>query len=179
MNPGIVTSIIVGGLLMTSMLALSSRITQNSGNTTLDLVAKSNVTTVADIIQSDIRRAGFGVAGVPIVTMNDSTLTIQTTFNTDSTLTITWQYFGNTPVPATEHPDDRLLRRTVNGVVTDIPMVVTDFSFQYVDAVGAVTAVPANVRRIRVRITCGSPVPYGDYYGISHWEGTISPRALN
>lgn len=178
MNPGIVTSLIVGGMLMASMLALSARLSQNAGNTSLDLVAKTNVQTVSDIVQADVRRIGFGVAGVPILVMNDSTLSFRSTYNTDSTLTVTWQFLGSQPVAGTEHPDDRILRRTVDGVVTDIPMVVTGFELAYFDAAGAATAVPADVRTIRIRITTGSPVEYADYYGISHWEGTISPRAL-
>ncbi len=178
MNLGLITSFIVGGMLLLSMVALSSRISQNSGNTTLDFVAKSNVSTVSEILQADMRRLGFGVSGTAITSMSATQITFQSTFNTDSTVTITWAYFPTDSVMTTENPDDRPLRRTVNGVVTDIPMVVTNFTLAYTDAAGNATATPANVRNIRVSITCESAFSYGDYYGLGYWEGIITPRAI-
>lgn len=178
MNLGLITSFIVGGMLLLSMVALSSRISQNSGNTTLDFVAKSNVSTVSEMLQSDLRRIGFGVSGTAITSMSATQITFRTTFNTDSTLTITWQYFPTDSVTTTENPNDRPLHRIVNGVTTDIPMVVTGFTLAYTDAAGSETAIPANVKNIRVSLTCASAFQYGDYYGLGYWEGIISPRAI-
>lgn len=178
MNMGLLTSFIVGGMLLLAMLALSNSVSQNAANTTLDLIAKSNVSTITEIVQNDFRRIGFGVAGTAITAMNANSITFQSTFNTASVVTVRWEYDTADSIMATENPNDRPLRRTVDGVVTDISLVVTDFELIYFDAAGAVTAVPADVRSIRVRVTCGSADAYADYYGLGHWEGVITPRAL-
>lgn len=179
MNMGLMTSFVIGGMMLLAMVALSSRISENAGNTTLDLMAKSNVSTITEIVQNDFRRIGFGVTGAAITSMSANDITFQTTFNTDSTLTIRWFYDLTDSVVASENPDDRPLYRIINGSVSDISLVVTDFNLTYLDASGAVTAVPANVRSIRVRVTCASPVGYDNYFGVGHWEGVITPRALN
>ncbi len=178
MNMGLITSFIVGGMLLLSMLALSSTVSQNAANTTLNLIAKSNVSTITEIVQNDFRRIGFGVSGTAITAMNANSITFQSTFNTASVSTVRWMFDVTGSVMTTQNPNDRPLRRTVNGAVSDISLVVTDFTLTYFDAAGNVTAVPANVRSIRVRITCGSADAYADYYGIGHWEGVITPRAL-
>jgi hypothetical protein len=157
---------------------LSSRISENAGNTTLDLMAKSNVSTITEIVQNDFRRIGFGVAGTAISAMSANDITFQTTFNTDSTLTVRWHYDLADSVVESDNPDDRPLYRIVNGVSSDISLVITDFNMTFLDATGTVTAVPANVRSIRVRITCASPVGYDGYFGLGYWEGVITPRAL-
>lgn len=178
MNMGLITSFVIGGMMLLAMVALSSRISENAGNTSLDLMAKSNVSTITEIVQNDFRRIGFGVAGTAISSMSATDITFQTTFNTDSTLTIRWHYDTNDSVDATENPDDHPLYRIIDGVVTDISLVVTDFSMTYLDADGDETAVPADVRSIRVSVRCASPVAYGDYFGLGYWEGVITPRAL-
>lgn len=178
MNMGLITSFVVGGMMLLAMVALSSRISENAGNTSLDLMAKSNVSTITEIVQNDFRRIGFGISGTAITAMSANDITFTSTFNTDSVLTVRWQYDLADSVTATDHPNDRPLYRVINGEVSDISLVITDFNLTYLDADGAETAVPANVRSIRIRITCGSPVAYGDYFGLGHWEGVITPRAI-
>jgi hypothetical protein len=178
MNMGLITSFVIGGMMLLAMVALSSRISENAGNTSLDLMAKSNVSTITEIVQNDFRRIGFGVAGTAISAMSANDITFQTTFNTDSTLTIRWHYDLADSVVESDNPDDRPLYRIVNGESSDISLVITDFNMTFLDATGTVTAVPANVRSIRVRITCASPVGYDGYFGLGYWEGVITPRAL-
>lgn len=178
MNMGLITSFVIGGMMLLAMVALSSRISENAGNTTLDLMAKSNVSTITEIIQNDFRRIGFGIPGTAITAMSANDITFQTTFNTDSTLTIRWHYDITDSVTATDNPDDRPLYRIIDGDVTDISLVITDFNLTYLDADGDVTAVPANVRSIRVRVACASPVGYDGYFGLGYWEGVITPRSL-
>jgi hypothetical protein len=178
MNMGLITSFVIGGMMLLAMVALSSRITENAGNTSLDLMAKSNVSTITEIIQNDFRRIGFGVPGTAITAMSGNDITFQTTFNTDSTLTIRWHYDLTDSVTATDNPDDRPLYRIIDGEVSDISLVITDFNLTYLDADGDETAVPADVRSIRVRVTCASPVGYDGYFGLGYWEGVITPRSL-
>lgn len=178
MNIGLITSFVIGGMMLLAMLTLSSRISENAGNTTLDLMAKSNVSTITEIVQNDFRRIGFGVPGTAITAMSATDITFQSTFNSDSTLIIRWQYDTNLSVAGTDNPDDHPMFRIVDGESSDISLVITDFNMTYLDASGNVTAVPANVRSIRVSITCASPVAYNEYFGLGHWEGVITPRAL-
>lgn len=179
MNMGLITSFVVGGMMLLAMVALSSRISENAGNTSLDLMAKSNVSTITEIVQADFRRIGFGVPGTAITDMDSTSITFQSTFNTDSTITVRWHYDVTDSVPNTDNPDDHPLYRIIDGESSDISLVITDFNLTYLDADGDETAVPADVRSIRVRITCASPVDYAGYFGIGYWEGVITPRALN
>lgn len=178
MNMGLITSFVIGGMMLLAMVALSSRISENAGNTTLDLMAKSNVSTITEIIQNDFRRIGFGVAGTSISAMDSTSITFQSTFNTDSTLTIRWHYDITDSVPTTDNPDDHPLYRIIDGETTDISLVITEFNLTYLNADGDETAVPADVRSIRVKVTCASPVGYDGYFGLGYWEGVITPRSL-
>ncbi len=60
MNTGILTSFIVGGLLLLSMIHLNNQALQNSTNVTLDLHNKGQVETIRKIIKQDFNSIGFG-----------------------------------------------------------------------------------------------------------------------
>ncbi len=178
MNLGIITSFIVGGLLMVALITVNMRVGENAANTTMDLAAKDRVSVVAEIIESDLRRIGFGVPSPAITAMTANSITFRSTFNTDSTLTVGWAWNLSAVVDASANPDDRRLQRTVNGTTTDMGAGVTAFSLEFLDASFAVTAVPADVRHIRVSLTCESAEGYDGRFGTAHWSGLITPRAL-
>ena len=163
---------------MLTVLALSIRISQHTGMNTLNLVAKTNLDSVSDIIEFDLRKVGHGAGANPIIAMSDIRLSFRTTFNTGVTSEVVWHYDTTRTSTVPNNPNTRPLFRIIDGDTTDVGLGVTMFNLSYLDATGAVTADPALVRRIRVQLMCESPAPFGDDFGRAFWESIIVPRGL-
>lgn len=179
MNISIVTSSIIGALLLLSLLAWNYRVNQNTGMVTLSQITKQRVEAIGDILNSDIRNIRLSNPSIPLITEADSNrITFTTAINDTTIQSITWQFDQSTPVTSTLNPNDFSLSRTVSGVQTVINFGVTRFHLTFFDAAGSQTSTLANIRRIRAEILTESDAPYGNEYARSYWQTDITPRAL-
>lgn len=60
MNTGIITSFVIGGILLLAILQFQTRIAKNSTEITLDVTSKNQIETLRRIISHDFNRIGFG-----------------------------------------------------------------------------------------------------------------------
>ena len=193
MNVGVVTSFAVGGLLLITMLTLNNRVYQSSQETTLNMMAKNNLNTAAQLITNDFQRIGHNYwGGSPAVVSADSNRIqfrgdVNEGDNFTSTMNI-WNWDTGDPVTSTSNPNDFYLKRTGpvdknNMGVIEIPVV----HFEVIPYDGNNNAFPALtqlIRRVEVEVICESPEPSGTlangdpYYMRVVWKKTFYPDNL-
>lgn len=189
MNFGIMTSFIVGGLLLLSVMTLNARVMQNSGETTLNLLARQHVTQVNDMIHADFRRMAFDVpqAVDAILVAEDHRLKFRgDLYDGDGSgyNTIEWIYDTSADVSSTTNPDDHVLTRIVDGSSTTLPTVTTTFKFTYYNGSGTQLSTPVSagqldtIRKIKVEVVCESAETYEQLYQKSYWLKTFMPTNL-
>jgi hypothetical protein len=197
MNVGIVTSFIVGGLLLLSILTLNVRMSEFANNSTVDMIAKNRVETISELISNDLKKIGQDLPGSvkPFVTMDSDRIKFRAdTFFGDNRpfSMITWDFKTNQGYSKSKNPNDFLLSRDDNipgnpGNNKD-EFPVTFFKISYLDKNGdPVLGLPANqslISRIHVEIICESEEPVGtdsngnDIYSSVMWSKTFYPENL-
>ncbi len=179
MNIGIVTSFIIGGLLLLSILQLNTRVLENSSQSTLNLMAKNNVETVSEILSHDLRKVGYGTSGGAISTANTQRFAFVADIDNDGAIdNLIWEYDTTAAIAETENPHDHPLYRIVNSDTSVLKTATTSFTFTYYDSLDAVTTTPGDVRHLKIEVACESPAPYGNDYPESTWERRFSPVNL-
>ncbi|MCH8494624.1 MAG: hypothetical protein LAT57_03210 [Balneolales bacterium] len=178
MNVGLVTGFVIGGMLLLSLMVLNNRIAQNSGQTALTQMTKETMTTVSEMVSTDIRRIGQGIAAAPITHASENRIVFLSAVDGINPATVEWLYDPNEELPGSQNPNDRMLYRIVNNDTTRIPLGVTQFNFTYFDEDHAITAVLDQIRRIRVEVMVESQAGYGNEFSRSFWESEITPRAI-
>ncbi len=182
MNTGIITSFIIGGLLMISIVALNERVTMDSNQTAINQIVKNRIDNVSQVIDNDFREMGYGVNGTIITYASPEEVSFQEDLNNDGIIhNVTWLYDVSQGVSQTVNPNDHPLYRIVDGVKHMVSASVTSFSLSYIMKNGDQTASPGNfneVRKIKVNMVCESPEPYNNIYQGAAWQKTFVPANL-
>lgn len=197
MNLGLVTSFIVGGVIMISILAMNMSVSQSSVELTLNQMNKVKLNDVAEIISHDIPKIGYNRKELTPVLIEEADSNIIVFYsNIDNSLDesverITWQ-LTDQEVASTDNPNDFRLMREVDGVQNFIDLGVTRFRLSYYSTAGGDTpmALPVtgsdlnDIKQIRVEVMVESAMPMnhnvqstGDYLK-SAWEKRFSPINL-
>jgi hypothetical protein len=160
----------------------------NSMQTTLQVVAKNRAQTISQTLTADFKRMGYGVAGSQvtdvITTLEDSTkISFEADLDNDGTPeSITWHYQVNTKYTASANPDDYVLTRTVGSETYTYPAV--SFKFTFYDSGYNPTSTIADVSRIGVEVVCESSEAIStgngqEQYGRAFWQRTIIPPSIH
>lgn len=147
MSPGLITSFVIGGMLMLSIIMMNLRISGSSQELTLTLITREHVSNVADMLNDDIPNMGYDVDGPsnPIVTIAEDEKiqfyrNVYNDIDRDPEL-ITWELLDE-EVSGTENSGHRVLVRieqdAATGVEkkTEIRTGVTVFRLRYLDRHG-------------------------------------------
>lgn len=186
MNTGILTSFIVGGLLLISMIHLNNQALQNSTNVTLDLHNKTQIETIRKIIKQDFSRIGFG-KNSKIKSFNPPHfINFSADVSGNGTSEVIWHFKESVQVKKTSNPNDRILQR--NGPVDKTggskptKFRVVDFSITgYSDIEGKnETTDKEQIKSLRINIVYESPenTSTSDDYSKTVWQKLIVPNNL-
>lgn len=206
MNIGLITSYIVAGIILISLLMMNMRVSNSSAEITLSHITRDKALAITDLLYYDIPNMGYDRLGKTpqIITEADSNK-IQfyrkiDRFTSGDPELITWELTDD-PIPETSNPNDRVLLRKVlsGGVeeVTEIRQGVTKFRLWYFDEHGLST-LPSDgqfmptpitgserdsVRQIYVALELQSAEPLRinantQRYIRSAWEKRFSPNNL-
>lgn len=197
MNVGIVTSFIVGGLLIISILTLNVQMSKFGNTSTMDIVTKGKMETLTTLLSNDFKKIGQDLPGnvKPFVTLRSDRVKFRadTYFDDNRPFSmITWDYKTNKGYSDSSNPNDYLLTRDDNipgeGGNSTQEFAVTFFEIAYLDQNGdPVTGLPANqglIRKILVKIVCESeePITYKkngeEVYSRVMWSKTFYPENL-
>jgi hypothetical protein len=197
MNTAYITSFVIGGMVLLSILTLNFSISQNSTELALQRNMKQHVNTVADMVSHDFAKIGYNWMGKisnPIQSADSNKIVFMSNIDNDSSNDaekVTWT-FGNSSLSSTSNPNDYVLTRLiVQGSTTisntDITLGVTKFNLKYYDTVGSTTPMPTpvanpeDIRQIEIEVvlqskdkfktTSGSP----GRYITSTWHKRFSP----
>lgn len=141
MNLGLVTSFVIGGILLVSILMMNINLSISSQEMTLTQMTGQHTKAIADMVTHDIPKIGYNRSSKtnPKFNVADSNkITFYSNIDNSadgSVEEITW-VLTTTPVSATSNPNDYVLKRIQDGVSTDITLGVTQFTINYYDQYG-------------------------------------------
>ncbi|MDX1639912.1 MAG: hypothetical protein R3281_18270 [Balneolaceae bacterium] len=197
MNIGLISSYVIGGIVLIGILTLSTTLSTNTSELTLSQIKKEELNTINDLISYDLPKIGYNRTSLTdtlIVKADSSQLWFKSNIDNsadESVETVKW-IVSTDPVSSTANPDDFKVERWVDGNKTTIASGVTGFTFQYFDAHGASTpmAVPVtgtdieNIKQIEIEVILQSsekikytPGTDGRYLS-SSWRKRFSPVNL-
>jgi hypothetical protein len=191
MNLGLVTSFIIAGLLMMTIVTLNMRMGQHSADITLHTMSQTYVSTISDIIQYDFTKVGYNVDGPisnPILIADETEIQFLSNLDNDGTIrTVTWQ-LSTTQLTGSNNPRHRNLKRIVDGDETDISLGVSRFQiFYYLSGQPDPLAFPISaadreeINRIEVILEVEPREGTGrnNQYTTSSWRKIFTPPNLN
>lgn len=195
MNIGVVTSFVVGGILLLAILAMNINISRSSTGLTMRQITQQNVNTVSDVINYDFPKIGFNQWS-PIANSITTAKSNQIIFKSNidnssdgSEETIEWFFDTSAPVTSGTNPDDYILYRIKDGTPTALSIGVTRFELSYFDGNRDLLATPVSnpedIRHIKINLVVsskeklGDPGPGDGDYLKSPWERTFTPKNLS
>lgn len=179
MNAGIVTSSVVGGILLLAILSLSVRFSKQASESTFSDMTKEKVSAVSEMITYDFKKVGYGASSTKISTADSTHFVFKADIDNDgSEDQVSWQW-TTTDVTSSDNPNDRLLVRTVTSGgspnTTNIKPGITHFEVNYYDEDHQPTNVPSEIRQIEVELEVQSAEPVGNKYLKSNWSRLYVP----
>lgn len=174
----ILCSFVIGALLMLNVHRMNADLVERSSKGGNEYIAQSNATVLAEILNNDLQRVGYGATGTKITLADSTRLTFRADMDRNGTPDSVRYVFGGY-VPRTTNPRDRLLNRLVNAEAPDsMSLGVTDFKFTYYDSAGAATTTPSVIKGIQADITVESTAPYDTSYAKSFVRVKVWPKNL-
>lgn len=195
MNAGIVTSFVIGGILILAILAMNLNVSRSSSGLTMRQITQENVETVSDFLNYDFPKIGYEIESVipdAITTAENNRIIFKSNIdNSGAQETVEWFFDTSSPVTNGDNPDDYILKRIVDGTVTDLAVGVTKFKLTYLDSDRNVITAPISsqsdrnsIRHIKINLIVSSKEKLGDIgpgdgeYLHSPWERTFTPKNL-
>lgn len=175
---------VIAGLIMVGIANINIYSSQVQFKSDSSLTLQRNAKTLADIIDNDMRKIGFGYTGTSIIDAEEKKLEFYADIDSNGTVDrVTYLLSDSTAVPQTENPSDKILYRVVNGDTSKGPSLgITDLKFTYKDAHGNVTAAADSIRFIKTEIWVETPskvIVNGEpKFLFTYWELTVNPRNI-
>lgn len=176
MNLSLISSFIIGAILLLSLLKVNMNLAENSMDSMNDHIAKVNMNSVAKVINHDFRKIGYGIPTTSLQEAMATKISFEGDLDDDGVVDqVSWEYDAAQEVTETTNPNDYILTRTVNGTSTPIKFGVVKFRLTYYDAQNQVTSILDDIRRIEIQMLCESASPIDGKYMKAGWEKKFIP----
>lgn len=179
----IIGSIIIGGILMVITWRLSDAATEKTYNYSGELSLQQNLTTVAQILETDFRKIGFcsDYNNFPdpskaIVYGDASSITFLADIDLNAQMDSIRYYLGPvSELSATPNPRDRLLYRVVNHEPpASSNLGVTQFRLVYFDVLGDTLTPPITtpgiISSLEINLAVENVAAYDTAYTGAFWR---------
>ena len=179
----IIGSTIIGGILMMNLFQINNSAVENSYTGTGELIAQTNLATIVQILEFDVRKIGYCAdwEQIPIPTQAiisaDSTgIEYLTDVDSDGIVDTMHYYLGPTSeLLSTPNPRDRILYRVVNSEVpVGVNLGVTQFNLTFFDVIGNPISfpitVPGEIYTMQIDITVEDVAAYDEKYSTAFWR---------
>ena len=197
----IIGSITVGGIVLLMLLVFNGSVMESAGIQTFKTTVQGNLTSVTDIIETDLRKMGYRLAAAgdsAIVYADTNRIKFKGDFDNNGTVDTLQYYIDTVKGSITPNPRDRVLHRVLNNQSPQAMYLgMIGFKLQYFDASDSllkVTPIPApgKIKSLKLAITIESTDRFLDnrkggqmnnvfndttYAGV-YWERTFKPRNL-
>ncbi len=171
----------VTGLLMLSVISLNDDLVMAQHSSVVQHSLQSRSADLQRLLLRDLRMAGHGAApGTGIIRAFPTLLELRGDFLRDGAQhTVRYALGDTTSASMTEHPQDRILWRSIDGGEPQAyAFGLVDLQFTYLDSNGTAASDSCDVRRVLYQYTLESSAPYGDDSPSIYVSGGISPRNL-
>jgi hypothetical protein len=186
MNISLVTSFVVGGLLLLSMLTLNNMVMLESSKSTIDMSNKVYVDNLREIITNDLNRIGYG-NNAKINSISDEKIVFTADVFGNGLQEITWEFKDDSEVLSTTNQNDYILLRKgpidASNSIEEIEYRVVDFKITaFKDKEGKMqTYDKSEVKSVKIELIYESPEPLGrgsgTYYR-SVWRKHFVPNNI-
>lgn len=206
MNAGLLTSYIVAGILIISIISMNNSVTNSSSEISFSQTTREKLSSISETFANDIQKIGFNrTAKTETILQVANNHKIKFHSNIDNSTdnsveVVTWE-FTTSEVTSTSNPNDYVLMRTVvdkgTGSIeeeTPIELGVTEFNIAYYNNYGAPisdslstpldSGTRDQVKQFYIKLKLESPQkiyngPHGEgRYISSVWEKRFSPPNL-
>ncbi len=173
-----VGSMVTGGVIFVMMMGYYINVSATGVTQVFNTTTQEDMTSITEIIEYDMRKAGYGITDSIAFTAADSNrFAIRGDFNNDGTPDTVTYWLSNTQMPGTSNPIARTLyRRAGNQTKTLTTNPVTKFNAWYYDAAGSPTTNPVNVRFARIALQVECKIQNGELPVAVYWERVIKPQ---
>lgn len=153
----IISSSIIGGLLLLSALRMNESARSNTFQAQSSLTVQQNMTSVVENLEWDFRLVGYSrdstIDASSFVLAGDSDMIkFQEDVDDDGRMdTVSWS-LGRSPIPGCPNPRVRMLQRSVrmgdgHDYTSNSNMGLTEFKFTFFDALNDTIATPFNTEK--------------------------------
>jgi hypothetical protein len=178
----IIGAAVIVGIIMLAIFGLNVNLSQANYNKLFTLTTQMNTVTLAEIMEFDMVKIGYHVPNaksVAVLAAKSDSIVFQADLNNTGTINTVKYYLGPTSALSyTKNPNDRVIYRVQDGVVSPMYVGLTSLSITYYNSDGNVTTRPDSVRSMFVQFTIQSPSPVDTSYSTAFWEKRISPKNL-
>ncbi|TVR27615.1 MAG: hypothetical protein EA390_13625 [Balneolaceae bacterium] len=193
MNLGLVTSFIIAGLLMITIVTLNTRTGQHSADITLHTMSQGHVSVISDIIQHDFNKIGYNYTGPiqdAIEVADEKEIRFSSNLTDDpsgTTQTVIWR-LSEDQMQNSSNPRHRTLTRIVDGEENEITLGVSKFELFYYTGDSEVPLTfpispdrREDISRIKVILEVQPKEGTGrnNNYTTSTWRKVFTPPNLN
>lgn len=173
-------STIIGGLII-SML-INFNIFQNNTRFLSDseLQLQQNAKTLAEMLNYDLRKIGFGVDSTAIALADSEKISFYSDIDKNGSVDfVTYMISDTSEAKSTTNPEDVVLYRIVNTDTLKGPSLgLTKLKFSYLDGLGSETTTLSNIQYVHAELWIESIEKMDGDYIFTYWEMTINPRNL-
>ena len=179
----IIGSVIIGGILLTTLFRMSDKATERTYNQTGDLTIQQNIATVARILEYDFRKIGYceDWRKIPdptkaILMADKDKMKFLTDVERNGTLDSIYYYLGPTSeLIYTANPRDRFLYRVVNNETpVKVNLGVTHFELVYYNtarqAINTPVAILGEIQSFQINLAVEDIEAYDQKYSQVFWR---------
>lgn len=173
-------SMVTGGVIFVMMMGYYINVSATGVTQVFNTTTQEDVTSITEIIEYDMRKAGYGITdSIAFAAADSNRFAIRGDFNNDGTADTVTYWLSDTQMPGTTNPLARMLyRRAGNQTRTLTANPVTRFRAWYYDATGNPTSNTAAVRFARIAMQVECKVQNGDQPVAVFWERVIKPQNI-
>ncbi len=173
-------SMITGGAVFAAMLTYFFNVSATAVSQVFSVSTQEDMTSITEILECDLRKAGFGVTDSVAFTIADSNhIAIRADFDNNGTIDTVQYWVGTTQMPESSNPLARILYRQSNGKTVRLtPNAITRFKVWYYNASGAMTTDVRQIRTTRIAMNMECKISYDNQTAGEYWERVIKPQNL-
>lgn len=177
----IAASTIVGGMLLLLVMRMNASILESATSLSFEKTVQSNITSLVEDIEYDVRQIGYKVSSDPKIIVADSNrISFLADINNDNTIDTVSYYMGSTTqLLNTQNPNDRFLYRIVNNspeFTTNLGVI--DFRIWYFNQSGLLATNLTDIKYIKYALEVESIFPINGEYKGAYTERIVRPNNL-
>jgi hypothetical protein len=188
----LLSSVFIGGMVLLMAIQLNLFMSDASYGSDRELRTQQNIKTMAEILNSDLRKVGYGYDHTAMLVAESQRLKfvgdLEPPGEPGYGVVDTVEYFieDSTHTPGTSNPNDIILVRVLNGTdtINGPSLGLVKLNFSYLDSVSNPTTDLSKIKYIKTQIWAEPTESENSFVtGIkdstfAYWEFTIYPRNI-